>query len=592
MKKLFTLVAAAVMAVSASAEVKTLYSWESPEGTPIETGGTIAYVNGDGNRLNYTNSGLYTICLNGKKANLSDATPSANAGHMVITFDEALKAGDKVTMTAFYNKNSAVNVSAWLVFENGTTVGSARVNVAANMDKTVEGATATPEDITVEVPEAADGSKTLTLTRNDGGTNMFITKLVVTGEREAAGPKPAIALTAEVDGNTRTFEVATLEAGTKITVDWGDGNIVDACEGVVYDGYSGAEFSGVVKGEGNVKIYGEGITLLDCVSKVTGPSVTALDVTNAPALQYLYANGNVKLETVDLTKSTELLKISLANNPTKSLDLTNCTKLTRIELQGVAATPSALESIDLSKNTELTYIQLNYNNLKSLDLSANAKATSIYALNNQIESVALPEGSACTYISLNNNKLTSFDGANLTAMTKSKGSIFLMNNNISELKNIVTKSLNLTGNKLTISTMPDLTNIGGFTNNSQQAMTVAETVTSSLDLSSEADNGTTTYAVYNEDGTAVDAANYTVEGGVITFAEALNGKNLYVTMTNATYKFTGANVLKTTTFAVSVPTSINAISNVAPKAVMYNLAGQRVANAKGIVIMNGKKVIK
>jgi hypothetical protein len=96
------------------------YSWESPAGEVIEQGGTIAYVNGDGDRLNYKNGDYYTICLNGKKDNLDDETASANAGHMVITLDNALQEGDAIAMTAFVNKNESKKASAYIVFENGT----------------------------------------------------------------------------------------------------------------------------------------------------------------------------------------------------------------------------------------------------------------------------------------------------------------------------------------------------------------------------------------------------------------------------------------------------------------------------------------
>jgi hypothetical protein len=111
MKKKFTLFALALLSVvafayqttRASGDPTVLYSWESPDGTVVETGGTATYENGDGDRLNYKQSikiseevsvNYYTMCLNGKKANIDDATASANAGHMLITLDEELKEGE------------------------------------------------------------------------------------------------------------------------------------------------------------------------------------------------------------------------------------------------------------------------------------------------------------------------------------------------------------------------------------------------------------------------------------------------------------------------------------------------------------------
>ncbi len=152
------------------------YSWESPAGEPIEVGGTIAYVNGDGNRLNYQNAGYYTICLNGKKANVKDETASANAGHMVITLDKALQEGDGIVMTAFLNKNGSKKASAYILFENGTDMEGEVYSDEANIDPAFNGV---PTTKTMIVPASAAGSKTITMTRSQAGTNLFITKLEI-----------------------------------------------------------------------------------------------------------------------------------------------------------------------------------------------------------------------------------------------------------------------------------------------------------------------------------------------------------------------------------------------------------------------------
>ena len=85
MKKKFTLIALAFLSVIAFAyqarriagEPTTIYSWESPDGTVVETGGTATYENGDGDRLNYKQSfkiseevtvNYYTMCLNGRRS--------------------------------------------------------------------------------------------------------------------------------------------------------------------------------------------------------------------------------------------------------------------------------------------------------------------------------------------------------------------------------------------------------------------------------------------------------------------------------------------------------------------------------------------
>lgn len=166
-----------------SASANVIYSWESPEGTPIETGGKIEYMNGEGDRLNYSNAGYHTICLNGKKGNINDA-PSANAGYMLLTLDQALEAGDIMEITAYRNKNAEEkNATIMFYFENGAEWADTKtfVNICSddeNADWDNDGST--PNTNTWEITAAEAGSKTIKMTRNSASTNLFITKFVIT----------------------------------------------------------------------------------------------------------------------------------------------------------------------------------------------------------------------------------------------------------------------------------------------------------------------------------------------------------------------------------------------------------------------------
>ena len=182
MKKIFTSALLMMLGIIGMNAQTTIYSWESPEGTPVETGGTIAYVNGDGNRLNYPQADYWTICLNGKLANLSDETPSANAGRMVITLDQPLQADDKIEITAFINKDSSKKSSAIFIFENETRVESEAFSDESNINAAFGGS---PTTKTITVPEAEAGTKTITMTRGQAGTNLFIIKLTITREGAA-----------------------------------------------------------------------------------------------------------------------------------------------------------------------------------------------------------------------------------------------------------------------------------------------------------------------------------------------------------------------------------------------------------------------
>ena len=222
MKKKFTLFALALLSVvafayqttRASGDPTVLYSWESPDGTIVETGGTATYENGDGDRLNYKQTfkiseevtvNYYTMCLNGKKANINDATASANAGHMLITLNEELQEGDEIAITAFLNKNESKKSSAWVVFEKGDAIDSGDFSDESNlgMDNTLS-----PTTKTITVAAGNAGSKTIKLTRGTTGTNLFITKLVISRAETAHEHTPASAVrenenpaTCTVDGS-------------------------------------------------------------------------------------------------------------------------------------------------------------------------------------------------------------------------------------------------------------------------------------------------------------------------------------------------------------------------------------------------------
>ncbi len=193
-RRFISFLSAVVVAFMSFAQTSgtVVYSWESPEGTVIESGGTIAYVMGEGDRLNYSNAGYHTICLNGKKGNLADETASANAGRMVITLNEALQEGDLIYVTAYRNKNADGKAATiHFLYENGTVVNDTKTftNICADdVDSDYDDDGAEPNTHEYLVPAEAAGSKTITLTRNSTSTNLFITKFVIV--RQAAEETP------------------------------------------------------------------------------------------------------------------------------------------------------------------------------------------------------------------------------------------------------------------------------------------------------------------------------------------------------------------------------------------------------------------
>ena len=182
MKKIFTLIAVAVMAMSANAQT-TIYSWEGGADGAIETGGKATYENGETDeskyRVNYKYGDYYTICVNGNKGNMGDAAGSANGGYILITLDQELKADDTIEMTGYITKNEAGKQgSIYFLFEKGDGVDDDYIlGDADNIDATVGGKINTH---TFKVPAASDGSKSFKMSRNKAGTNVFLTKLVIT----------------------------------------------------------------------------------------------------------------------------------------------------------------------------------------------------------------------------------------------------------------------------------------------------------------------------------------------------------------------------------------------------------------------------
>lgn len=199
MKKIFTLIAAAAVTLSASAET-VIYSWESPEGTVVEVGGK-ATAKIDENSVNYSNVAkdvtYYTICLSGKK----QTYPESN--YVNVTLDQPLKAGDAISITAYRNKNDVEKYATAEFIFNNTEVGLATEDQFPNLNVDGEDDDA-PGTQTLIVPAEADGCTSFDMTRGSASTNLFITKLVISREGEAGGDEgetPAEGVEFAVEGN-------------------------------------------------------------------------------------------------------------------------------------------------------------------------------------------------------------------------------------------------------------------------------------------------------------------------------------------------------------------------------------------------------
>jgi hypothetical protein len=213
-----------VMVSSIHAETQTLYSWTSTAGVVTQTGGTITQHGSAVNRINVECSGYYVIALLGKRENINDGTSTANATYMELTLadGETFHAGDRITITAMRNTTETnANATLYMLYGNGTEVIDNNVwnNLGQLKETTIGGgasakaAMLTPNESSMEelqyismfpntnvftVPEEADGSTTLRLTRNVSECRLYVVALKV----ERDDTPDAVETVSENVGNT------------------------------------------------------------------------------------------------------------------------------------------------------------------------------------------------------------------------------------------------------------------------------------------------------------------------------------------------------------------------------------------------------
>ena len=418
----------------------------------------------------------------------------------------------------------------------------------------------------------------IAITGNEDGTisipSFFIKVYNYKDGSEAAGawyknvtltrkPEPVITLTAEVvEGAERTFEFASTVAGTVISIDWGNGEIVVADTLTeAYDGWNQKEVKGTPVGNGEIKIYAtDTLCHFNCVSNVNGPGITKLDVSKATELTELYANGN-KLTSVDVSMLSKLEKLYLNNNSlTEVKDLP--ASLTYLQLAN-----NKLTTFDGSKLTAVSSLYLSENNLGTLDVSNMPALKTLYALDCSLTSFTV--GALTTKkatisvknndtISTNNNLLETLDLSE--AIGLEGGYLYAENNELTEIKfpNVKVNRVNIQGNKFTLATIPSSANVTTLNYAPQQDMAI-EDINGTVDLSAQnsltgfaAEAQATTYTWLTEAGdTLVAGVDYTEEAGKFTFIKDQTQK-VYCTMTTEAFpKFTGANVFKTVAVAVT-----------------------------------------
>ncbi|WP_075344382.1 hypothetical protein [Tenacibaculum agarivorans] len=180
------------------------------------------------------------------------------------------------------------------------------------------------------------------------------------------------------------------------------------------------------------------------------------------ALKTLFAANNV-LETIDLSKNTNLETLSLGNNDITSIDLSANTELTDLSIEN-----NNLIALDLSKNVKLIDIVVSENDLENLKVTNCVSLDRIDARDNKLKSINLSTNTVLNELRLENNLLkeinlstntnlyevyldnNDLEFLTLTTMTRLNG-LFVSNNNLRLLdlrngSNTYTEDFDATGN--------------------------------------------------------------------------------------------------------------------------------------------------
>jgi hypothetical protein len=109
------------------------------------------------------------ITVSSKKANIE-------TDNITITLNEALKAGDVISITGYRKKDTDANGTLYFLFETGATIDEGGDVKWNNIHENVG---QQPNTNTYDVTEEMAGSKVIKLARSKASTNVFIQKIEI-----------------------------------------------------------------------------------------------------------------------------------------------------------------------------------------------------------------------------------------------------------------------------------------------------------------------------------------------------------------------------------------------------------------------------
>ena len=145
---------------------------------------------------------------------------------------------------------------------------------------------------------------------------------------------------------------------------------------------------------------GSSLKYLNCSAN----KFTALNLSKNPELTELYCNGN-KITALDLSANTKLQKIVAQANALTTLDTRNLPELTYLDLQA----NFDLKAIDVSKSTKLEFLNVAQGKLTSLNVSNNRKLVELYVFLNQLTALDVSSNYLLKKLNCYENQLTALD---------------------------------------------------------------------------------------------------------------------------------------------------------------------------------------
>ncbi len=279
---------------------------------------------------------------------------------------------------------------------------------------------------------------------------------------------------------------------------------------------------------------------------VSSNVLTALDLSNLPMLEGVYATGN-QIARITLSGSTEIRELYVNDNRLTAFDPS---ALTALEVLVVDNNP--ITSIDTTKNTNLTFLDVGNMRLTSLDVTKNMKLDGLSFYGNQISGIDLSRNIMLKYINAGENRLTQLNISKNTELD----TLYFYHNELTALDVSKLKKLKVLGGYINKLSVIDVTGLPlELLEIDEKTRVVGSTLAPNTDEQIDSSTGLR-YKVWLDNTVVITSftppAGFT---GVVTIPEKINGKNVTKIGSGAFYQWGAFPALK----KVTIPEGVTSI---------------------------------